>query len=314
MKKILHYNTPLLESTPMRSYQKKKNSRFYLKMEALQPTHSFKIRGIGHLCQKATQEGFNHFISSSGGNAGLATAYSARVLGKKSTIFVPTTTTKSVVTRLRMEDAQVIIKGDVWDETHLHAINYADQITGKLVHPFDDPDLFIGHSSMIQEVHESGASFDLVVCSVGGGGLLCGIIEGLVNLGLTNIPVVAVETKGSASFAKSYDLKKLTPINQIDTIATSLGAKQISKTAFEWIDKHPIISHLVSDKLALQACQKFSYDHKVLVEPACGAALSLAYDPNSLLKDYKNILFIVCGGVGASIEKYSDWQKKTFHS
>jgi len=81
--KHLYVHTPLVESTPM---SKIVGSQILLKLENTQPSGSFKIRGIGHLCQKAKEYGKTQFISSSGGNAGIAVAYVGRYLGIKTTV------------------------------------------------------------------------------------------------------------------------------------------------------------------------------------------------------------------------------------
>jgi L-serine/L-threonine ammonia-lyase len=86
----------LIESIPMSS---KSGLKVFLKLENTQPSGSFKIRGIGHLCSMAKEEGKTHFISSSGGNAGFAAAYAGRQLGVKTTVFVPTTTAESTINK-----------------------------------------------------------------------------------------------------------------------------------------------------------------------------------------------------------------------
>lgn len=69
-----------------------------------------------------------------------------------------------------------------------------------------------------------------------------------------------------------------------------------------------VISHVVSDADALDACERFLSDHRVLVEPACGAALALAYAPTDALRGYANVLVVVCGGVTASIDQIRTWR------
>jgi L-serine/L-threonine ammonia-lyase len=90
MQETLHHQTPIIHSTPL---SKKIGIDVFVKLESTQQTGSFKIRGIGNMCTKAVKErGCKHLISSSGGNAGLAVAYSAKRLGVPATIYVPVTT------------------------------------------------------------------------------------------------------------------------------------------------------------------------------------------------------------------------------
>ena len=87
----IHFETPLLES---RSLSQRKLKTIWLKMETCQPTGSFKTRGIGHACSIYRERGAQRFISSSGGNAGLAVAYAGRKLGVPVTVVVPLTTSE----------------------------------------------------------------------------------------------------------------------------------------------------------------------------------------------------------------------------
>jgi L-serine/L-threonine ammonia-lyase len=84
----------------------------------------------------------------------------------------------------------------------------------------------------------------------------------------------------------------------------------VCDAAFAWSQKHPIRSVLVSDASALAACERFLADQRILVEPACGAALALAYDHPSELADYNKVLFIVCGGATATLAQIQQWAKQ----
>ena len=144
------------------------------------------------------------------------------------------------------------------------------------IHPFDDPLLWQGHASLIDEVVISGFKPDAIVLSVGGGGLLAGVCEGLARNDWADVPVFAVETDGAASLAAAMASKAPTALPAVTSVATSLGAKQVCQQAFELSQQRPIHSHVVTDAQALDACERFLLDHRILVEPACGAALALA--------------------------------------
>ena len=266
----LHLQTPLLESRPLSLAAQR---TVWLKMEALQPPGSFKIRGIGHACQIHAQRGAKRFVSSSGGNAGMAVAYAGRVLSIPVTVVVPQTTTARAQELLRLENAEVIVHGASWQEANELALSMVGP-DDAFLHPFDDPLLWTGHASLIDEVAASGQKPDAVVLAVGGGGLLCGVIEGLQRNGWHDVPVIAVETEGAASFHAATLAGKPVQLEQITSIATSLGAKRVCDQAVNDFASHSIHSVLVSDQQALDACERFLFDHRVLVEPACGAALA----------------------------------------
>lgn len=299
----LHLHTPLIESGAMPT---RDGQSVWLKMEAMQPPGSFKIRGIGFACEEYVRRGATRFISSSGGNAGIAAAYAGRRLGVPVVVIVPETTTARAKELIARENAQVIVHGASFQEANALA---QSMVTGTdaFIHPFDDPLLWQGHASMIDEVAAAGMRPDAVVLSVGGGGLLCGVVEGLRRNGWNDVPVAAVETFGADSFAQSLAAGERIELPGISSIATSLGARKVAQQAFAFAQQHPVRSVVVSDADAVQACLRFMDDHRVVVEPACGASLAVAYDAAKSLGEYSMVLVIVCGGVTATVGQLQKW-------
>ncbi len=303
----LHLDTPLLESRPLSLAA---GRAVWLKLDALQPSGSFKLRGIGAACSAHHARGARRFVSSSGGNAGLAVAYAGRQLGVPVTVVVPTTTTDTALALLRRENAEVIIHGASWQEANELALAQVGE-SDAFIHPFDDPLLWTGHATMIDEVVAAGLTFDAVVVSVGGGGLLCGVAEGLRRNGLDQVAIVAVETEGAASFHRAIEAGHLVTLEAITSVATSLGAKRVCERAFQWSRERDVRSVLVSDLDALDACERFLADHRVLVEPACGASLALAYGASAALAPFRSVLMIACGGATATIDQIRRWSTRS---
>ena len=299
----LHIKTPLVASRPLSVIT---GRSIWLKLEALQPSGSFKLRGIGHACETYLAQGARRFVSSSGGNAGLAVAYAGRLLKLPVTVVVPETTTARAKELLRLENAEVLVHGASWQEAN----DFAQSLLGtedSFIHPFDDPLLWHGHASLIDEVASSGLKPDAIVLSVGGGGLLSGVMEGLHRNGWNNVPVIAVETAGAESFHEAVTAGHTVELARISSIATSLGAKRVCEKAVGWSKEHPIRSVVVSDQSALSACERFLADHRLLVEPACGASLALAYEKSPRLEEFGTILIVVCGGVTATLDQIRAW-------
>ena len=299
----LHINTPLVQSLPM---SLSAGRTVWLKLDALQPPGSFKIRGIGLACEEYRRRGAQRFISSSGGNAGQAVAYAGRMMAVPVTVVVPETTSARARELLLQEGAEVIVHGASWQEANALAqsrVGAADAF----LHPFDDALLWRGHATMIDEVYAAGLKPDAVVLSVGGGGLLSGVAEGLHRNGGENVPIIAVETEGAASFHAAIEAGHPVEIEKISSVATSLGAKRVCDQAFAWSQRHPIRSVVVADRSALTACERFLADHRLLVEPACGASLALAAEHAAALEDFDKVLFVVCGGATATFDQIRHW-------
>lgn len=297
--KPLHITTPLLHSTYLACDLPNKD--IYYKLEALQPGGSFKIRGIGRLCQEYANAGISEFMASSGGNAGIAVAYAGMRLGIPTTIYIPTTSHPVYIEMIKHYKATVVVAGDVWDEAHAAATKACESHgNAAYIPPFNHPTLWAGHATMVHEMVPTGVKPDVVIAAVGGGGLACGILQGLHEVGWADVPLVAVETKGADSFYQSVQAGKIVTLDKITSRATSLGAKRIADALWDWNTRHTIHSLVVSDDQAESACRRFAHEERILVELSAGAALSLVYEKHPILKEYKHIVVIVCGGINTT--------------
>lgn len=309
----LFTHTPLIESLPL---AKMAGRDVYLKLENTQPTASFKQRGISYRSLEILKEGYKEIVMASGGNAGLALAYCARKLGIKAHIVVPEATTAEMTKKLELQGAKVYICGKYWNEANKKALEIAEEIGAFYVHPFDHPTIWKGHATMISEVAKAIPSKpSAVVTCVGGGGLLCGVIEGLRDVGWNEVSVVAMETKGAESFHASVKAGKLITLPKITSIATTLGASRVCPKCMEYAEYYHIISEVVDDSEAISACIKFADDHKMLVEPSCGASLSAVYSgivpkliETGQIKGDGPILVIVCGGSDVDLKQIEKWK------
>jgi L-serine/L-threonine ammonia-lyase len=302
----IHLQTPLFQSQPM---SKLTGKAVWMKLEAVQPPGSFKIRGIGAVCERYVAQGKKRFVSSSGGNAGIAASYAGRILSVPVLVVVPESTSDSAKTLIRDQGAEVLTHGCSWMEANAFAQSLLQKSDG-FVHPFDDPVLWHGHATMIDEVARANLQPDAVILSVGGGGLLAGVAEGLKRNGMEHVPIVAAETEGAASFAESVTANRRVTLRSIETVATSLGAKQVCERAFELAHVHDIRCAVVNDQTAVAATRRFLDDHRLLVEPACGASLSVVYDQLGVIENFQNILIIVCGGAAVTVRGIEDWTEK----
>ncbi|XP_071618986.1 serine dehydratase-like [Heliangelus exortis] len=300
--KPFHIVSPLLESLPL---SKVAGTKVYMKLENVQPAGSFKIRGIGCLCQEAAKKGYHHFVCSSGGNAGLAAAYAAKKLGLPVTIVVPSTTSQTTVHKLEELGAEVEVSGQVWDDANKRALELAKTEGWVSIHPFDHPLVWQGHSSLVQELKDSlDTKPDAILLAVGGGGLLAGVVAGLQEVGWQDIPIVAAETRGAHSFHAALAAGQLISLPDITSVAKCLGAKKVAARALECAQECQVISQVVEDAEAVRAVELFLDDERMLVQPACGATLALLYEgrlqrlqrEGRLPTPLGSVVVVVCGG------------------
>ena len=304
----LHVRTPLIKSNAL---SRVVGRDVYLKLESSQPSGSFKLRGIGRACALAVErDGVDLLVSSSGGNAGLAVAYAGQALGVQVVVYVPETTPERIRDLLRSYGADVVVAGSQWSEANAAAVARAQESGGALIHPFEGEDTWDGHSSLVDEIAEDlkryGATSPaaLVTC-VGGGGLLAGCIKGVERNGWRDdVVVVAMETVGAESLHASIKAGELVTLPGITSVAKSLGAASPSPVVFERcmaLGPKCVRSVACEDVQAVSACVRFADDHRILVEPACGAALSALYSPElgalaDLPDDGRPVVAVVCGG------------------
>ncbi|KAM0324399.1 hypothetical protein ACHAQA_008181 [Verticillium albo-atrum] len=311
------FQTPLIPSPHL---SRAAGCNVYLKLENLQPSGSFKSRGIGNLMLQAMVSDPDnqdlHFYSSSGGNAGLACATSAHALGRPATIVTPTTTSPLMVSKLRLLGAHVEQVGANWAlaDDHLRANLIARDPHAVYVPPFDHPLIWDGASTIIDDlVVQAPAPIHGIVCSVGGGGLLNGLLHGIdrherdARTPTTPWPrgtvprVLAVETRGADSLNASVEAAQHITLPAITSIAKCLGAVRVSSKTWEWAQRKARLgpstaaaaaddnaaadagpaeleSVAVSDPEAALASVRFADDTRFLVEAACGAPVSTFYN------------------------------------
>lgn len=296
---------------------------------------------------QAHPDGRVHFFCSSGGNAGLACATAATALGRPCTIAVPVLAPQYVIAKLRSLGAEVHQVGAHWAEADAHlreVLMKAATAGGDPVYvpPFDHPHVWEGASGIVAELpaqlralldpaaHPDAAP-DGIVCSVGGGGLLNGIMQGIEKL-TTAQPkatwrappqVLAVETEGADSLASSVRAGELVTLPAITSLAISLGAPTVSRRTFEWATRDAadrLATTVVSDADAVLGCVRLADDARLLAEAACGATIATAYNGGlrrwlgAGLSDEewarKNVVLVVCGGSIVSLDILKEYREK----
>ncbi|RPD53162.1 tryptophan synthase beta subunit-like PLP-dependent enzyme [Lentinus tigrinus ALCF2SS1-7] len=342
----LWLETPLIRSIHISSLL---GCNAYLKLETFQPPQSFKARGISHFAQNAVRTrgpGVRLVIASSG-NAGIAAAWAAKALGVRCTVYLPHGVSQSTIDFMRKDGAEVVVEGSYYHEAlqAAHKAVAADP-NSVMVPSYNDPLLWEGHASLIHEIKRQlpeGTVPDAIFCSVGGGGLAGGIMTGCKAVGWDHVPLVGVETHGSNCFYQSLSLNDgpfvgkvesrkvpdgttakydetnnvtVTHIAKLTSRISSLGATSPSPAVVKMALQRPggIKSVCVSDEHTMQACLSFADDHKLLVELACSATLTPAYN-RSLFRalvppseKQATVVFVLCGGFKVSLQDLKEYE------
>ncbi|PVI00904.1 tryptophan synthase beta subunit-like PLP-dependent enzyme [Periconia macrospinosa] len=320
--------TPLIHSAIL---SKHAGCQVHLKLENLQPSGCFKSRGVGNFILQHTISLSNpadreklHFYISSGGNAGLGCASAAASLGVPVSIVVPTTTSQYMIEKLNAAGASDVIQvGASWMEADAHlkdVVIPAAKERGEIptyVPPFDAQEIWDGNATIVEEVLEDlGGAPDAVVCSVGGGGLFSGIMQGLIRAGANTVTkVLAVETEGAASLALSLKEGRIATLPAITSIANALGTRSVARQTFEYAQLENVKSVVLTDRDAMEGCVRFADDERIMVEAACGVNLALCYGGRlkkvlpELTKESK-VVIVVCGGSNITAEMLQSYAQE----
>ncbi|RLV87630.1 L-serine dehydratase [Meyerozyma sp. JA9] len=303
--------------------------RIFFKNEYEQPSGSFKLRGIGNLVSKSYQEAKTkfphkeiHVYASSGGNAGLAAAYAARYYKVNCTVVLPVVSKPEVIEKLESYGAKTVIHGaNIYEaDQYLQAI-LRNIDTKKYhpiyCHPFENPLIWEGHSTLVDEVFQSQLPEEDkpkvkgFVCSVGGGGLYNGIHKGIIRNKSTS-DVFLVETNQAPTLHETIKAGKVVTLKSVNSLATSLACSSLSyQSLANYNDQSKVKTHSASidDLEAIKGSVNFYRNYGVPVEPACGASLSVLYNQLPLLtskfpnlKSDDIIVVVVCGGSCTNIE------------
>ena len=293
-KKIAPYvnYTPLIYSNFL-----SQNRTVKLKLESLQITGSFKLRGaMNKLLSLSEEQKTRGVIAVSTGNHGKGVAYASSLLGIKSTIYM-----SSMVPQYRKEaieslGAKVEIIGSNSDEADLHAREVSKKENIILIHPFDDEDIIAGQGTVGLEMLKEFPEVDTVIIPTSGGGLIGGIALAL-KLQKPSVKVIAVSMERGPSMYESLKHGKPVDVEELETLADCLGGsigldnKYTFNIAKEIIDDFVLVDE---DKIAEGIRLNF-LEHRLVTEGAAATSVMVAKD-NLSSHLGKNIICLICGG------------------
>ncbi len=272
-------------------------NRMLLKREDTQPVFSFKLRGaynkMAHLPPAALARGV---IAASAGNHAQGVALSAKRLGCKAVIVMPTTTPGVKVDAVRALGGQVVLHGESYNDAYEHALTLEKKNHMTFVHPFDDPDVIAGQGTIGMEIlRQHPGPIDAIFVAIGGGGLISGIAAYVKQL-RPEIKIIGVQTVDSDAMVRSIKAGRRVHLTDVGLFSDGTAVKQVGVETFrlarEYVDDYVLV-----DTDAICAALKDVFqDTRSVLEPAGALALAGAkqYAIDHKFKN-KTLVSIACG-------------------
>ena len=267
----------------------------YLKMEFLQRTGSFKVRGalckINSLKENQLKNGI---IAASAGNHAQGVAYASSIRNIPCTIVMPVNASPAKISATRAYNANVILQGLDYDEAWIKTQELAEKKNMTIIHAFDDPQIIAGQGTIGLELLEDLPNMDEIYLPVGGGGLAAGVAIA-VKTKKPNVKIIGVESKAFPAMKESLAKGILSSKKGAHTIADGIAVKSPGKLTFEIAQKYLDDVVLVDDESIVNAMFLLMERSKMVVEPA--GAISLAYLlSNGHKHKNKKIISLLSGG------------------
>jgi threonine dehydratase len=275
------------------------NADVSLKLESLQPTGSFKIRGAFNKVSSLTKnERKRGIITASAGNHGIAVSYAAKKFGIKAIIYVPEKAVKEKVDSIRRLGARVVKVGKDYDDAEEAAQKMSQKEGYVFIHAFEDPLVIAGQGTIAFEILDQNPGVETVIVPVGGGGLISGIAKGMKSLD-RSVKVIGVCPSGSPAVYDSWKTGGFIVGDKVETIADGLAGRYPGKFTLSLIRKYVDELVLVSDRQIVSAMLTLLKNY-VLAEPS--AAASLAALQHSYKTRPKEKVTLVISGANVSMK------------
>ena len=268
-------------------------NKVYLKPENMQRTGAYKVRGAYYKISTLTQEEKDKgLITASAGNHAQGVAYAASRCGAKSVVVMPTVTPLIKVERTKKFGAEVMLYGDVYDESCGMALELAAEEGYTFIHPFNDLTVATGQGTIAMEIIKELPTVDYILAPVGGGGLATGVSV-LAKLLNPHIKVIGVEPAGAACLTASFKAGKVVTLPSASTIADGTAVLTPGDLLFPYLQKNLDDVITVEDDELITAFLDMVENHKMIVENS--GLLTVAALKHLDVKD-KKIVSILSGG------------------
>lgn len=287
----------VIKKTPLIKTSLSSKCNVYIKPENLQLTNSFKIRGAYvKICSLSEEERKRGVITCSAGNHAQGIAYACKELGIEAHICMPKATPKIKIDGTKQYGADIILVDGMYDDAYTKAIELQKQFGYTFVHPFNDEKVITGQGTISLEILNELKNVDVILCSVGGGGLISGIAKcaKLIN---PNVKVYGVEPTGALSMYTSLAKGYRTRLEKLSTIAEGVAVNEVGNLTFEITKKYVDDVLYVQEQDIIDAIKYYYNEFKLITEGAGAlpiAAILADVVPN--LNKNSNIVCVVSGG------------------
>lgn len=285
--------TPCTYSTMLSSLV---DCEVYLKLENLQLTGAYKVRGALNKMQNLTsEEKKSGIIASSAGNHAQGVALAAQKLGIDAKIVMPKTTPLSKIQGTKKFGAKVILHGNVYDEAYEKALEIQKRENRTFIHPFDDPHIISGQGTIGLEILEKLPNVDTVIIPIGGGGLISGISIALKTL-KPDVKIIGVQSEQMPAMKESVSKGELVTIDKKKTIADGIAVTTVKKNTFDIVKEHVDEIVTVTELEMAESIMTLLEVEKVLSEAAGAATFAAIYNGKIKNLKGKKVCLLISGG------------------
>lgn len=284
-------NVPLYHSSSFSEYY---GADIYFKLENLQRTGSFKVRGALNAMLKNKELCKNGVIAASAGNHAQGVAFSAKMLGIPAAIVMPVHTPLVKINNTKSYGAEVILHGETYDDAATMAEITARDRNLYIIHPFNNTDVIAGQGTIAAEILEDISDADNIIVPVGGGGLASGIAAYIKESG-SGAKVIGVQSEAVSGMATSIRKRRLVRVTGASIIAEGISVKAAGDITFDICSRYLDDIVTVSENMIAAAILEYMEKAKLVTEGAGAAPLAAIMSRSIDYKNKKNVL-IVSGG------------------
>lgn len=275
------------------------DAKVYIKREDLQEVRSFKIRGAyNKMVSLSSQERKRGVVCASAGNHAQGVAFSCALLKLKGTIFMPISTPNQKIQKVKQFGgayATVKLVGKTFDDAAAAAKQFAQEQNAITVHPFNDPLTIAGQGTVGREIYsELGDAVDVVVASIGGGGLIAGVGTYLKNK-VPSIKIIGAEPSGAASMKQALARHEVVTLETIDTFVDGAAVRRVGELTYKLTSNVVDLILLAPEGKVCSTMIDLYQQDGIIAEPAGALSLSVLDDLKEQIKG-KTVVCILSGG------------------